>query len=249
MEGEQGIAQALERLNQRLDRLEQKVDALSGLAHLTSKIPLVADAAGTTVQFVTDELQKDGVDPIALGLSGIEVARKAARPEAVAALSRLLDRTSDLTFALDTVEKLDAKMKESGIDREAVTGRGLGLALRLAKRMDDAELALDTLDRIDGKLAETKTAKATLAAQAVDLLGAFVKVSPEAMTIAKDGALEPSTLQLVRHAAQAVVDVRKQPVAPVGLWGAMRQMGDPDVQRAVGFTLQVARRFGELLGR
>jgi uncharacterized protein YjgD (DUF1641 family) len=34
---------------------------------------------------------------------------------------------------------------------------------------------------------------------------------------------------------------------PVGTWGMMKALRDPDVQRALGFGLAIARRFGQQL--
>lgn len=47
---------------------------------------------------------------------------------------------------------------------------------------------------------------------------------------------------------QAVEDAAAQPDR-VGAWGLFRTLGDPDVQRALGFGREVARRLGATLER
>jgi uncharacterized protein YjgD (DUF1641 family) len=36
---------------------------------------------------------------------------------------------------------------------------------------------------------------------------------------------------------------------PIGPWGMMRALSDPDVQRAMGFLMSFARAFGQSLPR
>ena len=48
---------------------------------------------------------------------------------------------------------------------------------------------------------------------------------------------------------RALVEVRREGAAPVGPFGALTALLDGDVQRAVGFSLAVARRLGQLLAR
>lgn len=58
--------------------------------------------------------------------------------------------------------------------------------------------------------------------------------------------LEPSALAVVSRLAAAFAE--PGPAKPVGMWGLMRALKDPDVQRALGFLLAVGREFGRHLG-
>ncbi|MBP8808801.1 MAG: DUF1641 domain-containing protein [Kofleriaceae bacterium] len=57
--------------------------------------------------------------------------------------------------------------------------------------------------------------------------------------------LEPSALAVVSQLAVALAAPGE--AKPVGTWGMMKALRDPDVQRALGFGLAIARRFGQQL--
>jgi hypothetical protein len=73
-----------------------------------------------------------------------------------------------------------------------------------------------------------------------------VSTSPRAVhglaTLVESKLLEPTALAAVSQFAAALAASGGAP--PVGAWGALR---DPDVQRALGFLLAVARSFGRQL--
>ena len=58
--------------------------------------------------------------------------------------------------------------------------------------------------------------------------------------------LEPSALAVVSRLAAAFAEPGE--TRPVGMWGLMRALRDPDLQRALGFLLAVGREFGRHLG-
>jgi hypothetical protein len=228
---ERSLIDALTRLEARLDRLEAKVDDLSAstasLRAAAARLPIVADAAGATAQFVWDELAADGIDPIATGTRAATLARQAARPEMLALAERLVQKSGDLTFVLNTVDALDAKLVEAGTSRQAVTDRAIGLAARLAGRMDDVSFALDSLDQLDARLKAAGLSRQALVQQGLDVAASDVAAK----------------------ATQALVETRREPIQPAGLFAALKAIGDPDLQRALGFALAIGRRFGALLGR
>lgn len=211
------LGAVLGQLVERLDRLERKVDALSardGLAtldQLSLRAPQIADAAGRTAQVAWDEATAAGIDPFALYHASLPLMVKAAQPEAVAVLGRMLDRLEDVTFTLDTLDKLDAGLKGAGVERALLAERSIELASKLAA----LTLARNT----------------------------------EVTALVEGGPLERETLDVVGKATRALVEARKDPAQPAGLFATLRAMGDADIQRAVGFGLQFARRFGQLLGR
>jgi hypothetical protein len=205
------VADVLRQLIARLDRLEQKVDSLTVTSERTTavldRIPVVAEAAGQTAQWLFDEATADGVDPIALGEQAAALGRKAARPEMLALADRLVGRSGDLTFLLDQMDGLDRKLSEVGVSRAALAQAGIDVAARLAQASQ----------------------------------------SKEATALVANGPLDREALDVLGKASRAMVEVRRQPVEPMGLFGTLRAMGDADVQRAVGFTFAIARRFGQLL--
>lgn len=73
--------------------------------------------------------------------------------------------------------------------------------------------------------------------------------SPELRALRESGMLDPQALHTLGLAAQAVAHASETEPPKLGLFGAARAMKDGDVQRAVGFTMRLARGFGRALRR
>lgn len=54
------------------------------------------------------------------------------------------------------------------------------------------------------------------------------------------------TTEVIGRVGRAIVHAEHE-ATPVGIWGLMRALRDPEVQRAAGFMIAMARRFGEEL--
>jgi hypothetical protein len=54
------------------------------------------------------------------------------------------------------------------------------------------------------------------------------------------------TTEVIGRVGRAIVHAEHE-AKPVGVWGLMRALRDPEVQRAAGFMIAMARRFGEEL--
>lgn len=265
--GDADVGAVLERILDRLDRLEQKVDAMAlspqtvaTVDRVVGRLPAVADAAASTAQMVWDRAVAAGIDPIALAEASVVLAEKGARPETIALLTRLADKTADANKALDTVDKAQAAF--AGVDVDALTDQGLAVARklgsaeslalvdRLASKLDRAAAALDRLDALEAKLAAARIDTGALADKGLDIAVRMAQVAqgPEANALVKGPALDAPTLDLLVKLAEATHEVRSERVAPVGLFGALSAMGRPDVQKAVGFALAFAARLGAKLG-
>jgi len=61
------------------------------------------------------------------------------------------------------------------------------------------------------------------------------------------GVLGPAALRTVGDLAQAMVDTASAPPSSVGAMGLMKALGQPDVQRALGFLVTFAEHFGRRL--
>lgn len=278
------LTDVLTRLADRLERLEGKVDALSAgsvamaspvvarlhdekvaasLGAVLEKAPIVAEAIASTAQTLFDQATEAGVDPVLLLDAAMPLAAKAARPETIALLSRLLDRADDAHFALNTVSHLDKTMADAGLDRHEVANRTVELAVRAMKpeslallarlldRLGDAQAGLDRLDQLERRLADAGIDRGALVERGLEVgtrLAALAS-SPEANALIKGGPMDRETVDVVGKAAQALVDVRREKPTPLGFFGTLRAMGEPDVQLAIGFGMSFLRRFGQLLGR
>jgi hypothetical protein len=61
--------------------------------------------------------------------------------------------------------------------------------------------------------------------------------------------LLPSAIEVLSTAARSLAAASQAPVTKVGLFGALGALRQPEVQRALGFTLDIARRFGTSIDR
>ncbi|MCA9680305.1 MAG: DUF1641 domain-containing protein [Myxococcales bacterium] len=145
---------------------------------------------------------------------------------AIATLARLEER-------LATIERVAASLEPLAGVAATLPGAVAMFTDTLdgvAARLGDAGVDLD--DRMRSVL---RAVEVSTAPRAVHGLASLIESQ----------LLEPSALAVVSQLAAALAspgDAR-----PVGLWGAMRALRDPDVQRAVGFLLAVAREFGKHL--
>ena len=63
----------------------------------------------------------------------------------------------------------------------------------------------------------------------------------------KSGVLAPRTLRIVGELGRALTETASAPPATPGVLGLLRALGQPDVQRALGFLVTFADRFGRRL--
>jgi hypothetical protein len=63
----------------------------------------------------------------------------------------------------------------------------------------------------------------------------------------KSGVLAPGTLRIIGELGRALTETAAAPPATSGLLGLLRALGQPDVQRALGFLVTFAERFGRRL--
>lgn len=66
-------------------------------------------------------------------------------------------------------------------------------------------------------------------------------------SLLNSGVLDPVALRVVGDLAHALAATAAAPVAPLGPMGLWKALSQPDVQRALGFMIAVAQRFGQRL--
>lgn len=147
------------------------------------------------------------------------IERRLARVEATLdEVSSLKDRAPALLAMItDTLDQKIAQGRESGIDMD----ERLRVILHVAERL-------------------TTPAALRMAESLVDNL-------PALEGFLSSGVLAPGPVEVVSKAGAALADVELARPRSVGAWGAFRAMGDPDIQRALGFALAFARIFGKSL--
>ncbi len=164
----------------------------------------------------------------------------AAPPKTPASTTPHPDPTSALLAALERIERrLDA------VERVAVT---LAPTAQLAQTLPGAVAMLaDTFDSLAAQLGEAGVdldERMRSVVRAVEVATAPRAVSGLAALV-ESKLLEPTSLATVSQLAAALADHGE--AKAVGPWGALRALRDPDVQRALGFLLAVARQFGKNL--
>lgn len=247
----------LERILSRLDHLEARMDRMAmakGVAPnpIADRLsqPGTAEAIGRILDRV--ELVADGL-ALAEGVPGLvamgadladEAARTAQRQgididARARGLGGLLARLSDpaVTSALNTTLDMLPKVTPH---IEAAPGL--------------AAMAMDMLDDwVRGAIAKGINPETLLhnSLTAVSRLGALLD-SEEFACLMNSGMLDPQALVVIGQAAQALSRSQiTQPVTakPIGLFGLLKTLKDPEIQKALHFTLGFARQFGAQVGQ
>lgn len=110
------------------------------------------------------------------------------------------------------------------------------LVARLADRGVDVDARLHDVLRLVERMTAPETVRATE--------GLLVHLDAIA-SLARSGVLDTGALSVLEQAARALTRAAEQQPPAVGPLGALRALGDPGVQRALGFLLEVARGLGQ----
>lgn len=144
-----------------------------------------------------------------------------------------------------------------------IESRTLEALERLERRLGHIEAAVS---RLEGATAQIPAVVATtvdaldglvarLAARGVDvdermralLQAADYLTSPRALdalaSVLASDIMAHQTTEVIGRLGRAIVDAEHR-AQPVGAWGVLRALRDPEIQRAAGFLIAMARRFG-----
>lgn len=72
--------------------------------------------------------------------------------------------------------------------------------------------------------------------------------SPQFKALMSSGVLNPETLAIIGQAGQALVETRAEPPPSLGLFGVLKALQQPEMQKALGFFVTFANRFGQSIG-
>jgi hypothetical protein len=237
------VLAAITGLNERLDRLEAKLDTapasqalsdgemktlhwlMNGLGNFKERAPTFVDAAGSVANTTLHGASENGIDPVATGVRGLALLQRAAAPNALGLAERLLDD--------DTVALANAALTPETItllNKALANPELIEFALEFGLAMHN-ELAGSNIPAIASKLGKLTA----------------VLDSPEFDALLAAGALE-APLGVATDATTALVETQNSgKIAKVGPFGAFFKLMDGDVQKAIGFTLAIAKRFGARL--
>ncbi|HCT55876.1 MAG TPA: DUF1641 domain-containing protein [Gemmatimonas aurantiaca] len=241
---EEKTIDSLNRLLDRLDLLAFVADALDGFLHRANVV------AESVAESVADMKRLAGDDTAAgdvisripqLARVGVQLADVSATP----GFQRLID--SGLVERLGEEKTIEAV--KAVLDRLELAAFTLEAIDGLLRRGDTIATALSA------DLDELKTASQPDFAKLKELLAALPTLVAAGQTLVRSGMLEPQTVEVLgtigRSAAESYEEAREARAAekPIGIFGLLRALRDPDVNRAISFALHASKAYGQKLGR
>lgn len=207
---------------------------------------------------LSDEKTLNALDNI---LGRIETLEKA-----VVRLSDLMTQGPGLiSMAADMADEAYQQSAERGVQLEERLGTALQLAERLTApaTVEKLNALLDFSDQLPGLMAMGvdvldegyKQAAAqgldlgTLSTQGISVLKRLSEVlsTQEFEALMESGVLSPKALEIIGQMGVALTASQAEKPKPVGAFGMLRALNDPDRQRALGFLMQFTKKFGEQL--
>lgn len=251
------VAQSLHRLLDKLDSVAFFVESVDGFVR---RGDVIADSLASTVAEMRDhsdmsyDMLKKVPQAMKMGsdlaeaassmkvenLTESKILERLTEPGTLAAINQLLDQLPLLAMLGQMLEKF--------LVRGDVIADNLSDAIKELHLKDiGPERMLRTLEALP-KLQE-------IGDQLIQsgLLGEGVQTIVDAGKAAIDAGLldhdNVATLsQLGRQSADALREAQQQPAAPVvGIFGMMRMMRDPEVQKSLGFMMAFAKSFAKRL--
>lgn len=218
------VGELLARIATRLDRIEARLD---DAGRTTAEIlPMTATMVDTLDRAAAD-LQARGVDLDARGRAALSTIEAWSDPAKLDALTRLAGKVEALEAAADVAVQVP------GLFATAVDSAD-GLAAKLPFDALEAQDRLIRLARITEKLSRP---------QNLALLERLVDHVFIVENLIESDVLDPGAVSVVGAAGAALRDTRDDAPAPVGPLGLLGALFDVEVQRAISFGLQFARRF------
>lgn len=161
-------------------------------------------------------------------------------PAVAASLNNLLDHADLLAVLL------------TGLD--GFVRRGDQISETLAEAVGELRTAASTanLPSLDGVTSELRAVDLqALAASLASLTSALVTATPALNKILNSPLVDPEAADVLAGLGQALVEGRAaataDPGGPKGVFGLWRVSKDKDINRGLGFLVQVARAFGRQL--
>jgi uncharacterized protein YjgD (DUF1641 family) len=215
-------------LNRLLDRVDAIDRAMATTEMIVEQAPAMFNMMVDTADDVYRQAAEAGVDLDERLRLSLALAEKLTAPKTVAVLSELLDRMDQLEQLIHLADQLPGLL-----------AMFVDIADEFAQRAADAGIDID----------------ATIArgSQAMVKLNDFV-TSGALEELLASGVLDPRAVSIVGMLGAAMVKcqdecLRRPEPRRVGLLGALRDLRNPDVQRALAFLVNLGRFFGESIER
>lgn len=125
---------------------------------------------------------------------------------------------------------------------EAGRPESIATLKRLLAKQATLNKALDVADKLEAD--GTLDALVEHGAEVAPQLAKLVK-NPSYKRLVEQALGSTQAIDVAGEATNALVETRKGGFKPLGLFGQLGMMMDADVQKAIGFTLAIAKRFGQ----
>jgi hypothetical protein len=222
------VLAALERIDARMSWMQERLDRLELLAHEGQGI---AAMMGDTFDQHVGQLRARGIDVEERALALLRIVEKATSPELTQRLEHLMARTAHIEATLAAIGEIPnlAATTADALDTTLANLQARGI--NLDERLDAMWIA-----------AERLTSPSALRA----LQAMFdIETPADAPCLQPSVQLSPM-LQVLVDAADSVTEARQRSES-LGPWGLFRALAEPEVQRAFGFAVSVARGLGRRL--
>lgn len=201
---------------ERLGRLLERLDTVEAAADLAAQAPAMLATFTDVVDAAVAAAQEQDVDVDQRVGAAVSLLGQLTEPDVLDAISVLADELPRLAPIVE------------GLPHTVAT----------------------TVDIIDDFMARQLAQGVDVEAIFTNMVMVATQVSnilhtPEFGALMESGVLAPRTLEVIGKAGQALADTQHNNIPKVGLLGALRAAGQPDVQRALGFALTFAEKFGQ----
>jgi uncharacterized protein YjgD (DUF1641 family) len=233
-----------DRLNNAL-RLAEKLTAPEMVEKVEKALSLANQLPGMASMFtdMVDEGYRNaaekGIDVEERMSQALTLAEKLTSPEMMEKLDGLMKLSDQVpglvSMVTDMADESIQAASEKGVDVEARFRN----ALVVAEKLTDPKM----VGQLEGLL--------KLAEQAPGLAAMTVDIVDEAMAdstmsnVAK--IFDPEIMATVGKLGNALSDAKEQEIRPVGMWGLLKALKDPELQAVLGFLLNFGKNFGKQL--
>lgn len=215
---EGAVLAALERIERRLARLESSAARVDAAA---AGAPALVATVADTFDGIARRAGEAGIDVDERARAALHLLERLTAPEVAGPLAQLLAHADVLRSAVALLQQAPALLATAA---DAADG--------LAARLGEQGVSVDERGRALLSLLE-RVSRAEAVASVHGLLDS--------------GLLAPGAISVLSNLAQALPSDASHAPQPVGAWGAYRALREPEVQRALGFLLGIARRLGASL--
>ena len=233
---------------------------LDNLLTMLNDAPGLGAMVGDMVDETYRRAAANGVDLEARLQTLLAIGEKLTAPEMGPKLDNLLAMLDEAPgFAAmvgDMVDETYRQAADSGVDLEERLTAGLRLANKLTEPQMVASLeqVLAMADTAPGFVAMlgdmADEAYRNAAASGVDLeqlMSSGVGAAGKLSVLLDSGLLDDGAIRVIGAAGKSLAAASEEEIEPVGLFGLLGAMRDPNTQRALGFLMNVAKKLGREL--